>query len=236
MAQPTARELMTRDVVSVPPETPVPAIARLLAERGISAVPVLDEAGALKGIVTEADLVRRLAGEEDRPCGWLVALFATLFGDPGAEADRYARTHGITAAEVMTERVVTVGEEATAAHIAHLMEERGTRRVLVVEEGRLRGIVSRADLLRALVSPPRAEGDLSDERIRLAVLAAMREEPWADAFHTVVEVRDGVVHLHGFVRSEAARRALRVLAENVPGVRGVGDGTRPMPASPYMPM
>src|SRR5215213_11206734 len=114
MAQPTARELMTRDVVSVPPETPVLAVARLLAERGISAVPVLDQAGALRGIVTEADLVRRLAGEEDRPRGWLAALFA----DPGAEAERHARTHGITAAEAMTERVVAVGEEATAAHIA----------------------------------------------------------------------------------------------------------------------
>src|SRR5215218_8042668 len=113
MAQPTARDLMTPDVVSVPPETPVPAVARLLAERGISAVPVLDQAGALKGIVAGADLVRRLAGEEDRPRGWLAALFA----DPGAEAERYARTHGATAADVMTERVVTVGEDATAAHV-----------------------------------------------------------------------------------------------------------------------
>ena len=225
----TARDLMTPDVVTVPPETPVAAVARLLAERGISAVPVLDGAGAVLGVVSEGDLIRRLAGEEDRPRGWLAGLFA----DPDAAAERYARTRGATAGEVMTRRVVAVGEDATAAHIARLMEEEGIRRVLVLAEGRLRGIVSRADLLRALVSPPRAEGDLSDERIRLAVLAAMREEPWADAFHTVVEVRDGVVHLHGFVRSEAARRALRVLAENVPGVRGVVDGTRPMPAHLY---
>src|SRR5919202_1713460 len=103
--------------------------------------------------------------------------------------DRYARTHGATAAEVMTERVViTVGEEATAAHIARLMEERGIRRVLVVEDGRLRGVVSRADLLRALVAPPQAAEDaLSDEEIRRAVLAAMREEStWADTFNTLV--------------------------------------------------
>ena len=161
-----------------------------------------------------------------------------MFGDPGAEADRYARTHGITAAEVMTERVVTVGEEATAAHIAHLMEERGIRRVLVVEGGRLRGIVSRADLLRALVAPRQAAEDaLSDEEIRRAVLAAMREEStWADTFNTLVEVKDGVVTFHGFARNDAVRRALHVLAENVPGVKGVVDDTRPMPASPYMPM
>ena len=79
----TARDLMTPDVVTVPPETPVIAVARLLAERGISAVPVLDQAGALLGIVTEADLIRRLAGEEDKPAGW----FRTLFADPGS-ADR----------------------------------------------------------------------------------------------------------------------------------------------------
>ena len=226
----TARDLMTPDVVSVPPETPVAAVARLLAERGISAAPVLDGAGAVLGVVSEGDLIRRLAGEEDRPRGWL----AGLFGDPDAAADRYARTHGATAGEIMTGRVVAVAEDATAAHIARLMEEEGIRRVLVLAEGgRLRGIVSRADLLRALVSPPPAEGDLSDERIRLAVLAAMRKEPWADTFHTMVEVRDGVVYLHGFARSEAVKRGLRVLAETVPGVKGVVDGTRPMPAHLY---
>jgi CBS domain-containing protein len=227
MTAPTARDLMTPGVVTVPPETPVHAVARLLAERGISAVPVLDEAGAVLGVVTEADLIRRLAGEEDRPRGWLARLFA----DPGAEADRYARTHGLTAADVMTQELVAVEPGATAAQVAHLMEDRGVRRVLVLETGRLRGVVSRADLLRALAEAPKAaeEGALSDDRIRRAVLAAMRKEPWADTSHTLVEVRDGVVEFHGFSRAEAVGRGLRVLAENVPGVRRVVDHTRPMP-------
>jgi CBS domain-containing protein len=226
----TARDLMTPNVVTVPPETPVVAVARLLAERGISAVPVLDKAGALKGVVTEADLIRRLAGQEDAPRGW----FAGLFADPGAEADRYARTHGATAADIMTEQVVTVTEDASAAHIAHLMEERGIRRILVMQDGRLRGIVSRADLLRALMAPPKAvAAGLSDERIRRAVLAAMRKEPWADTFYTLVEVKDGVVEFHGFARSEAVRRGLRVLAETVPGVKGVVDSTQPVPVYLY---
>lgn len=226
----TARDLMTPDVVTVPPETPVIAMARLLAERGISAVPVLDAQGTVKGIVTEADLIRRLAGEEDRPRGWL----ASLFSDPAEEADRYARTHGATAADIMTEAVTTVGEEATAAHIAHIMEEEGIRRVLVVSpEGRLRGIVSRADLLRALVAAPKPGGELSDDRIRRAVLAAMKKEPWTDTFYTLVEVKDGVVEFHGFSRTEAVKRGLRVLAEGVPGVKGVVDNTQPMPVYLY---
>jgi CBS domain-containing protein len=225
----TARDLMTPDVVTVPPETPVVAVARLLAERGISAVPVLDKAGKVLGIVTEADLVRRLAGEEDRPQGWLRSLFA----DPGAQAERYARTHGGTAEEIMTESLVAVAEGDGAAHIAHLMEEHGIRRVLVLQDGKLRGLVSRADLLRALVSPPKTEGDLSDDRVRQAVLAAMRKEPWADTFYTLVEVKDGVVEFHGFMRTEAVKRGLKVLAEQVPGVKGVVDNTQPMPTYLY---
>ena len=224
-----ARDLMTADVVTVPPETPVVAMARLLSERGISAVPVLDKAGALLGIVTEADLIRRLAGEEDQPKGWLSSLFA----DPGEQAERYARTHGASARDVMTEEVVTVEEDTTVAHIAHLMESRNIRRVLVVKEGRLRGLVSRADLLRALVAPPASDSDLSDERIRAAVLAAMRKEPWADTFYTLVEVKEGVVEFHGFMRTEAVKRGLRVLAETVPGVKGVVDKTEMMPTYLY---
>jgi CBS domain-containing protein len=229
MTQLTARDLMTPDVVTVPPETPVVAVARLLAERGISAVPVMDKAGALQGLVTEADLIRRLAGQEDAPKGW----FASLFADPGTEAERYARTHGATAADIMSQEIVSVGEAATATEIAHLMEERQIRRVLVVEAGRLRGIVSRADLLRALVAPPPVEGELSDDRIRRAVLAAMKKEPWADTFYTMVEVKEGVVEFHGFARTDAVRRGLRVLAETVPGVKGVVDQTQPMPVYLY---
>jgi CBS domain-containing protein len=109
------------------------------------------------------------------------------------------------------------------------MEEHGIRRVLVVEEGRLCGIVSRADLLRTLVVPKTEAVDVSDDRIRRAVLAAMRREPWADSLHTSVEVENGVVRFHGFSRGEAIQRGLRVLAEEVPGVKGVIDDTAMMP-------
>ena len=224
-----ARDLMTPDVVTVPPETPVMAMARLLADRGISAVPVVDKDGKVLGIVTEADLIRRLAGEEDRPASW----FGTLFADPASQAERYARTHGVTARDLMTEKVVSVAPDTTAAHVAHMMEEQKIRRVVVVEGEKLKGIVSRADLLRALVAPPHVEAELSDERIRRAVMAAMKKEPWTDTFYTMVEVKDGVVTFHGFRRSEAVQKALRVLAENVPGVKSVQDDTQPMPVFIY---
>ncbi len=181
-------------------------------------------------MVTEADLIRRLAGAEDKPASWFRAFFA----DPAQEATRFARTHGQTAADVMTEELVTVSENETVSHIAHLMEEKGIRRVLVVADGRLRGIVSRADLLRALVTPAtNSEKELSDDRIRRAVLAAMRKQPWADSFYTLVDVKDGVVEYHGFMRDEGVKRGLRVLAETVPGVKGVLDNTRPMPVHLY---
>jgi CBS domain-containing protein len=224
-----ARDLMTPDVVTVPPETPVLTIARMLADRGISAAPVVDAQGQVAGVVTEGDLIRRLAGEADRPAGW----FARLFSNQERDAERYARTHGVTARDVMTADVVAVDPDTLASAVAHLMEERGIRRVVVTQEGRLKGIVSRADLLRALVAPPQEAGQLSDERIRRAVLAAMKKEPWADTFYTMVDVHDGTVEFHGFSRSAAVQRGLRVLAENVPGVKGVVDSTQPMPAYLY---
>ena len=221
----TAKDLMTVDVVTVPPETPVAVVARLLSQRGLSAVPIQGPDGRLLGIVTESDLIRRLAGEEDAPQGW----FSGLFADPAEMADRYARTHGHTAGDIMTRDVVTVSEDANAAQIAKLLEEKHIRRVVVLSDGRLRGIVSRSDLLRAIVSPPPAAGDVSDDRIRRAVLAAMRREPWADTFYNLVEVRNGVVCFHGFYKTEAVRHGLRVLAEGVPGVKQVVDETQPMP-------
>jgi CBS domain-containing protein len=224
-----ALDLMTPDVVTVPPDLTVMEIARLLRERRISAVPVVGADGALLGIVTEADLIRRLAAMLDRPPSW----FASLLTDEAAAADRYARTHGFVAQEVMTTDVVTVAPDTPVAEIAALIERHGIRRVLVVEGGRLRGLVSRADLLLALVPPAGVVIDCSDERIRRAVVAAMRREPWASSAHTVVEVRDGVVEFHGFSRGEAVQRGLRVLAERVPGVRGVDDRTQPPPLCLY---
>ena len=218
----SARDLMAAEVVTSPPETPVMALVRLFTDRGVSAVPITDASGTLLGIVTERDLIRRLADEDQQPAGWLARLTST----PNARAARYAGSHGATAREVMTEKVVTVAPDATAAHVAHVMERHGIRRVLVTEGGRLLGMVTRTDLLRALVADRPPEGEVSDERIRAAILAAMRRESWADTLHVTVDVRGGEVEFYGFSRSASVQRALRVLAENVPGVSKVVDNTQ----------
>src|SRR3954452_1363118 len=147
-----ARDLATTEVATMPPETPVAAITRMFADRSVSAVAVTDAAGTLLGIVTESDLIRRLADEDERPSGWL----ARLFDSPNAKAERYARSHGVNAGEVMTGRVVMAGPEDSAAHLARLMEEHKVRRVLVTEGGRVLGLVSRSDLVRALVAQQQA--------------------------------------------------------------------------------
>ncbi len=224
-----ARDLMQTDVITMPPDTPVATIARLFTDRGISAVPITDAAGALAGIVTESDLIRRLADEDEQPmASWLVRLF----DNPAAKANRYARSHGAKARDVMTASVVTVRPDETAAHVARLMEENRIRRVVVAEGGRLLGMITRTDLVRALLAPeqpqPHAE---TDEQIRRALLRAMEQAPWVDMRFIGVDVKDGTAVFDGFTRSHAVHQALRVLAENVPGVRNVVDRTRPFPST-----
>lgn len=213
-----ARDLMTRDPVTIPPDMPLPLVARTLAERGFSGAPVTDAGGRLLGMITEGDLIRRIAAPEDRPRSWL-RQFLTPAGRLAAE---FARTRGHTAGDVMTTSLITAEEETPIERIAKAMEERGIRRVPVVREERLVGIVSRADLIRALMAPPGTlEEDAPDERIRRAVLAEMRQQPWVDAFFIFPDVKDGVVAFHGYCRNEEVKRALRVLAEGIPGVKGV---------------
>ena len=217
-----ARDLMTSEVVTVRPDMPLASLARLLSNRGISSAPVTGADGRLLGIVTEADLLRRLAGAEDAPVGWL----QRLFGNSSRQAADYARTYGGKAEDVMTQDLVTVAPTASVEHCAHLMEERGIKRLPVVRDGRLVGIISRADLLAAVLEPPRrigTEAETSDMRIRTALWAEMRRQPWIDSIYTFADVNNGVVTLHGFVRSDVVRRGLRVLAARVEGVKRVDD-------------
>lgn len=221
-----ARDVMSTNLVVVPPETPVAGLADLLASRGISAVPVTGPDGALLGLVTEGDLIRRLANEQRGPWGWFLGLFA----DSRRLADRFAKAHGATAADVMTRDLVTVTEDAGLDRIAQLMEEHAIRRVPVMRDGKLVGLVSRADLLRAILNPTAATaGDNDDRAVLKRVLAAMREQPWVDTFYVFPSVRDGVVSIYGFHRSDECRRATEVLIREVPGVKAVRDETSAMP-------
>jgi CBS domain-containing protein len=140
-------------------------------------------------------------------------------------AEQYVKSHGRTAQDIMSTHMVTVNEDTPVGDIAEMLEKSNIRRVVVTRDGRLVGIVSRADLLRALVSPPTAAApsDTSDEGIYRAVISEMKKQPWASTFYTTVVVKGGNVEFYGYCGSDDYRRALRVLAESVPGVKGVED-------------
>jgi CBS domain-containing protein len=212
---------MTTGVLSVSPTVPVSFIVELLAERAIPGVPVIDTTGVLVGMVTESDLLRRLALSDEPQHGWL----RSLFDDHDRAAERYARAHGATAQDVMTTQLWTVGEQTSAQHAARMFEEHKVRRLPVLRDGRLVGMVSRADLLRALL-PSAREGAVvvpSDDTIRVAISSGMHQQPWANLPLLSLEVRDGVVELQGHHRSPATRRALSTLIAGVPGVVRIVD-------------
>jgi len=222
-----ARDLMTTSLVAIPPDMPVGAVATLLASRGISAVPVTAGDGTLQGMVTEGDLIHRLAETKRGPLGWFLALF----GDREKLAARYVKAHGMRAADVMTRDLVTVPEDASAEQIAQLMEQHHIRRVPVLREGKLVGLVSRADLLRAALQPlpTTLESAGTDAAILRRLRAALRDQPWVDSFYLHPDVTQGRVIFYGFHRSAEAQRALEVLAQSIPGVRAVEDRSTPMP-------
>lgn len=221
-----ARNLMSTRPVAVSAETPVGAIAELLAERGISAVPVMDESGQPLGIVTEGDLIRRLADQAPGPLTW----FFRMFGSSRSLSERFAKAHGAVARDVMSRNLITVGEDASAEEVAQLMERHNIRRVLVVDGGKLRGIVSRADLLRAILRTPSAGPAAQDDlAIQQALVKAMRDQPWVDTYWVYPAIREGIVTFHGFARNDAVRHGLTVLAGAIPGVKSVEDQMAPMP-------
>jgi CBS domain-containing protein len=214
-----AIDVMTPSVIMATPDTPIVELIGMMLSHNISAVPIV-EGDALAGIVSEGDLIRRAElGTERGPSYWRVLLRSTAH----LAAD-YAHSHGRTAKEVMTTGVVSVTETASLAEIAELLDAHRIRRLPVLRDGKLVGIVSRANLLRALAERIARPGAADDDRISDAILAEMRAQPWGgDASDGDVMVQDGVVHMWGTVDSEAARHARIAAAESTDGVRRVDD-------------
>lgn len=207
-----AIDVMTRTVATVSPDTRIDAVVRLMVERRISGVPVVDDGGQVVGIISEGDLLRRF----ERPApGW-----RELFAGPARPFD----AHAATAADLMTADIVAVDALTSLAEIAELLLSRRIRRVPVLRDGRLVGIVSRADLLQVLTADGARPGD-ADRGIRERLLAELQGQPWATIAAADIVVSDGVVHLWGAVGSPEAHAALRVAAENTQGVRGIEDHT-----------
>ncbi len=214
-------DVMTTRAITVRPETSVGDAARLMLQDGISGLPVVDAAGTVVGIVTEGDLLRRAeTGTERRRPRWLEFLIG-----PGRLAEEYVRAHSRRVEEVMTTDVVTVSPDTVLEDVVALMERRRIKRLPVLEEGHLVGIVSRANLLHALARlAPTAPGPTpSDAEIRTRLLAEIDREPWGPRSSVNAIVQDGVVYFHGAITDERARKALCVLAENIPGVKQVRD-------------
>jgi CBS domain-containing protein len=216
----TAGDVMTRTVITVPPDADVAEIARIMLEKRVSGLPVVEN-GAPIGIISESDLLRRPeTGTEWHAPSWL-----ELFLSRSSLAADYVRTHARTARDVMTKELVTASEDTPVSEIAELMETHRIKRVPVLsQDGRIIGIVSRINLLQGLARacpPPAAPTD--DERIRDALLAELGHESWAAIDPDNIIVEDGTVHLWGLVRSPEVRRAMVVAARNVPGVKEVVD-------------
>jgi len=216
-----AADLMTSFVVTMRPDATIEYAAQLMLQYRISGLPVTDSDGAVLGIVTESDLLRRAeTGTENRHARWASLLIA-----PGRLAQEYVRTHGRKVAEVMTERVFIVTPETPLADLVALMETKHVKRVPVVDQGRLVGIVSRADVMATLVGllSEKPAGAATDAEIREKVLAEIDRQPWGPRDGIDVVVTNGVVVLKGMIPDERERAALCVAAENVPGVKAVHD-------------
>ena len=216
-----AADLMTSFVVTVTPDATIEYAAQLMLQYRISGLPVTDSDGAVLGIVTESDLLRRAeTGTDKRHARWVSLLIG-----PGRLAQEYVHTHGRKVGEVMTERVFTVTPETPLADLVALMETKHVKRVPVVDQGRLVGIVSRADVMAALVGllSEKPAGAATDTEIRDQILAEIDRQPWGPRGSVDVIVTNGVVVLKGTIPDERERAALCVAAENVPGVKAVHD-------------
>ena len=216
-----AEDVMTRDVISIDPGATVLQAAQLMLKHHISGLPVIDKDGNLVGIVSEGDFLRRRETKtERRRSRWLEFLMG-----PGRIAAEYSHSHGSRVAEVMTTPALSVEEYTSLEEIVELMERRRVKRVPVLCGGQVVGIVTRSNLMHAMVSMAREVRPAAkdDTAIREQLLAEIQKEEWAPAATVNVVVRDGVVELWGTIVDERQRDALKVAAENIPGVKAVKD-------------
>jgi len=231
-----AMDVMTTNVITVDPDISVQALATLLSERGISGVPVVDKDSRLVGIVSEGDLLHRAETGTERRTQRRRSRWLDNFASDQEAARDYVKAHGRSVREIMTREVISVSDTTELADIATLLETRRIRRVPVVRDGKLVGIVSRANLVRALAMTKNEralDADSDDRTIRQRLLTELQGHEWVHMWGADILVRDRVVHLwFSDDRSEDERQALRVAAENIPGVRQVQEHIVPAAVFP----
>ena len=213
-----ARDVMVAPVITVKQSMTVRVIAKLFVDRGISGAPVVDDNGHMIGIVSENDFLHRAeVGTERRRSRWLLAYDAALAAD-------YIKSHAQHVTDVMTRSVVSAEPETPLRDVAMLMEKHSIKRIPIVTNGELVGIVTRSNLVQALASTRKALGAaISDTDLRERVLTHLNAQPWAHTSSLNIIVTDGVVDLWGITSSRTEREAIRVAAESMPGVRAVNN-------------
>jgi CBS domain-containing protein len=215
------RDVMTEPVISIDQEAPVGVAIRLMLQRKISGLPVVDAAGDIVGVVTEGDFLRRFeTGTRHVQPRWLEFLMG-----PGLLAEEFTKTHGRKVSEVMSRDLKTVDEETPLNEVVALMERFGIKRIPVLRGRKPVGIVTRANLLRTLATYLHLEpaSSATDAEIRERILQELKSEKWAPVATVDAMVQDGVVTLSGYLLDERQRVAIKVLVENVAGVKAVRD-------------
>lgn len=216
-----AADIMTPRVITVSADATIAEAIRLMLQNRISGLPVVDAAGNLVGLVTEGDFLRRAEDNtEKRRAHWLEFVLG-----PGRLADEYVRTHGRKVSEIMSPKPITAEESTPVAQIVGLMETKRVKRIPIVRGNKIVGLVSRANLLHVLghLAATAKPTSKSDSDIRAKIVAELETQFWAPVAGVNVIVQNGEVELKGAIFDERQRQALKVAAENVPGVKAVHD-------------
>ena len=216
-----ARDIMVRDVITVHPDTLVRDIASLMVEKHISGVPVLSDNRKLVGMVSQSDLLHRAEVGTDRKHKWWFRILV----DSRALAREYVKTHGLKAHDIMCRYVVSVREDAELRDVADILDRRRIKRVPVVQEDRVVGIITRGDLVRALsqVQISKVAKRIGNAALHKKLYDRIRSQPWINDNCVNLTVSDGIVEVGGFVETTDQRVALRILIQETEGVNRVDD-------------
>lgn len=209
-------DIMTRDVITVKPDAPISTAARLMANHGISGLPVVDAEDAVVGVISDGDLILRQKPPE-RP-SWR----SVFLQDAELLAREYQRAHGVTVAEVMTQQVISVTPDLAVENAAAILDQARINRVPVIADGQLVGILSRGDLVKALaLATPGPAPQVSDAQLVKEMKTRIAGEPWVSTRAIAVRAEGGVLTLLGVVATETERSAIETMARGIDGCKGV---------------